>query len=165
MILDKACWYLNSTAKQIHPSLQCSFKLARVMQSISLSCARAGLKRWHLTTWVGGSTRATLFSIYRARAVYETGLCFQCMRRYSLNLTKMYWIRTVHYTFNVCSVCKFLSLLKAACMYSMLALKPALYNNKFSFCCVNANKWVLKRSGKPDYCDHCSSGSIQIDVN
>ncbi len=30
----QSCWYLNSTAKQIHPSLQCSFKLAQVMHSI-----------------------------------------------------------------------------------------------------------------------------------
>ncbi len=35
MILEKACWYLNSTAKQIQPSLQCSFKLVRVTHSVS----------------------------------------------------------------------------------------------------------------------------------
>lgn len=49
--------------------------------------------------------------------------------------------------------------------YPCWALKPALYNNKICYCCLNANKWVSERSGKPDCADYGSSGSTQINVN
>ncbi len=63
MILEKACWYLNSTAKQIHPSLQCSFRLTPVTHSISLSCVRARVVTYYTKVFSGNT------------AFTEPGLC------------------------------------------------------------------------------------------
>lgn len=64
---------------------------------------------------------------------------------------------------NVCPICK--NLIPVQGCMCILALSAALYNNKSSCCCLNANKSVSERSNKPDLCDYCSSGSTQIDGN
>ncbi len=61
MILVKACCYLNSTAKQIHLSLQCSFKLARETHSISLSCALARVVTYYTEVFSGNAAKASVF--------------------------------------------------------------------------------------------------------
>ncbi len=40
------------------------------------------LKRRYLTSWVGGSTRATLFPVYRVRAVYEEREIIEALFQY-----------------------------------------------------------------------------------
>ncbi len=125
MILEKAFWYLNSSAKQTHSSLQRSFRLAPVTLSISLSCVRARavtyytevfsgtwLKCRYLTTWVDGSTWATLFvSCLQSQGCVWTPDCFfsaHTERKASgpwgdilWIWQKVYWIRIVDYTFSL----------------------------------------------------------------
>ncbi len=124
MILEKACWYLNSRVKQIHPSLQCSFKLASVTHSMSLSCVRARVvtKRRYLTTWEweqgGGSVRATLFvSHLQNQGCVWTPDCFfsahteqKASRPWGDILwiwQKVYWIRFIDYAFQQSTVQKY----------------------------------------------------------
>ncbi len=66
-------------------------------------------KRQYLMSWVGGSTWATLFPIYRAWAVYETGLFFFPAHTQNGKLAdredilwiwqKVFWIGIIDYTF------------------------------------------------------------------
>ncbi len=71
----EACWYLNSTAKQIHLSIQCSFKLMRVMHSISVvlcaSCDKASVfdNLGTRTDWWSGPSHFVCFPFT------EPGLC------------------------------------------------------------------------------------------
>ncbi len=85
VILEKARWYLNSSAKQTHPSLQRSFKLMWVTHSISLSCIRARDATYY-TKWVfsGNVAKASVFDVldwwlYPSHSVCflftEPGLC------------------------------------------------------------------------------------------
>ncbi len=93
VILQKACWYLNSSPKQIHPSLQCSFKLTPVMHSISLCCVRARVVTDYTEVFSGNVAKASVFDdlgwwLYPSHSVCflftEPGLCmntrllFQC---------------------------------------------------------------------------------------
>ncbi len=120
MILEKACWCMNSTAKQIHPSLQCSFKLSRVTHSICLFCVGAQVVTYYNTA------KATVFDdlgwwLYPSHSVCfpftEPGLCVNTglflfsshtewkaseRRGYILWISqKVFWIIIVENIFNV----------------------------------------------------------------
>ncbi len=63
MIQEKACLYLNSTAKQIQPSLLCSFKLAQVTHSFSLSCVRARVVTYYTEVFSGHAAKMSVFDV------------------------------------------------------------------------------------------------------
>ncbi len=84
MIVVKA---LNSTAKQTHPSPQCSFKLARVTHSITLSCVRARVVTYYTEVFGGNVAKTSVFLFVAVCfPITEPGLCmcalfFQCTHR------------------------------------------------------------------------------------
>lgn len=69
-----------------------------------------------------------------------------------------------NFCFFVCHICKPPGLCWRHYICT-LAVKSALSSKRLCYC-LNANKVVLERSGKPDCCDYsCSSRSIQININ
>ncbi len=85
VILEKACSYLNSAAKQTHPSLQCSF--TGVTHSISLFCVRAQVVTYYAELFSGNAAKTLRFDglgwwLYPSRSVCfpftESGLCMNC---------------------------------------------------------------------------------------
>ncbi len=101
MILEKACWYLNSTARQIQPSLQCSFKPVRGMHSISLSCVQAWVVTYYTKVFSGNTAKASVFDdlgwwLYTRHTEWKaSGPWGDILWIWQ----KVYWIIIVDYTF------------------------------------------------------------------
>ncbi len=76
MILEKACWYLHSTAKQIHPALQCSFKLKRVTHIISLSCVQAWVVTYYTEVFSGNVIKMLVFHVLGWWRYPRHSVCF-----------------------------------------------------------------------------------------
>ncbi len=97
--------------KQIHPSPHCSFKLARITHSITLSGVRARVGTYYTEVFSGNAAKTLVFDVLGLSLYPSRSVCFSftepglCMNTGTLWIwQKVFWIRIVDYTFK--QLCK-----------------------------------------------------------